>query len=301
MRFMIVTGMSGAGKSSAMDALEDVGVYCIDNIPPALITKIIHLSSGVSAGETGGIDRVALMIDVRGLRGTLSSKDPLQELMDALAELDREKVSYQILFLDAANEELINRYKITRRPHPLMGRSASLTRAINQERELLRPVRERADMIIDTTLLSASQLRSNIHDLFRSDDPSEDDFVVNCISFGFKYGVPADADLMFDVRCLPNPFYDEQLRSKIGLDQPVQDYVLRSPKTEGFLTRLYDFIDYMIPLYRHDEHKSQLMIAIGCTGGKHRSVTIALKLSEHLKAKGLRVITSHRDIEKKKL
>lgn len=297
MRFMIVTGMSGAGKSSAMDALEDVGVYCIDNIPPALITKIIHLSSG----ETGGIDRVALMIDVRGLRGTLSSKDPLQELMDALAELDREKVSYQILFLDAANEELINRYKITRRPHPLMGRSASLTRAINQERELLRPVRERADMIIDTTLLSASQLRSNIHDLFRSDDPSEDDFVVNCISFGFKYGVPADTDLMFDVRCLPNPFYDEQLRSKTGLDQPVQDYVLRSPKTEGFLTRLYDFIDYMIPLYRHDEHKSQLMIAIGCTGGKHRSVTIALKLSEHLKAKGLRVITSHRDIEKKKL
>ena len=166
---------------------------------------------------------------------------------------------------------------------------------------MLRQVKERADIVLDTTLLSASQLRSNIHELFRSDDPEKDDFVVNCISFGFKFGVPADADLMFDVRCLPNPFYDVQLRPKTGLDRAVQDYVLDSQKTQGFLTRLYDFIDYMIPLYRHDEQKSQLVIAIGCTGGKHRSVTIAQKLSEHLKNQGLRVITSHRYIEKKKL
>lgn len=299
MRFIIVTGMSGAGKSAAMNALEDVGIYCMDNIPPVLVPKIAHLGGNGQDGE--GIDRVALAIDARGLRQSTSNQDAIKELMDTLTELDREKVNYQILFLDASNEELINRYKITRRPHPLMGKSDSLTRAINQERELLRLVRERADIVLDTTFLSASQLRSNIHEMFRSSDPDKDDFVVNCISFGFKFGVPADADLMFDVRCLPNPFYEEHLRSKTGLDREVQDYVLSSPKTEGFLMRLYNFVDYMIPLYRHDEQKSQLMIAIGCTGGKHRSVTIALKLSEHLKAKGLRVITSHRDIEKKKL
>ena len=299
MRFIIVTGMSGAGKSAAVDALEDVGVSCMDNIPPSLIPKIAHL--GGIGPESSSIDRVALVIDARGLRSSIGGKDALKELLDALAELDREHVSYQILFLDAATEELINRYKITRRPHPLMGRSDSLNRAICQEREMLRQVKERADIVLDTTLLSASQLRSNIHELFRSDDPEKDDFVVNCISFGFKFGVPADADLMFDVRCLPNPFYDVQLRPKTGLDRAVQDYVLDSQKTQGFLTRLYDFIDYMIPLYRHDEQKSQLVIAIGCTGGKHRSVTIAQKLSEHLKNQGLRVITSHRDIEKKKL
>lgn len=182
-----------------------------------------------------------------------------------------------------------------------MGKSDSLSRAINQERELLRQIKERADMVIDTTLLSAAQLRSNIHDLFRSNDPDKDDFVVNCISFGFKFGVPVDADLMFDVRCLPNPFYDPNLRPMTGLDEPVQQFVLDSQKTQGFLTRLYDFIDYMIPLYRHDEKKSQLVIAVGCTGGKHRSVTIARELSQHLHQQGLRVITSHRDIEKKKL
>lgn len=299
MQFIIVTGMSGAGKSAAVNALEDVGVYCVDNIPPALIPKIAHL--GMGNQESGGIDRVALVIDARGLRGRLGGKDALKELTAALGELDREKVSYRILFLDAANEELINRYKITRRPHPLMGSSASLSRAINHERELLRPIKERADLVLDTTLLSSAQLRSNIHEMFRSDDPEEDDFVVNCVSFGFKFGVPADADLIFDVRCLPNPFYDQKLRPKTGLDKDVRDYVLDSEKTEGFLARLYDFIDYMIPLYRNDEHKSQLMIAVGCTGGKHRSVTIALELSEHLKEKGLRVITSHRDIERKKL
>ncbi len=299
MRFIIVTGMSGAGKSAAIDALEDVGVYCVDNIPPALIPKFAHL--GQNGQEPSGIDRVALVVDARGLRSNLGGSDALQELMNALAELDREKVSYQILFLDASTEELINRYKITRRPHPLRSRSDTLSRAINQERELLRQVRERADIVMDTTQLSSAQLKNNIHELFRSDDPAQSDFIINCISFGFKFGVPADADLMFDVRCLPNPFYDPQLRPKTGLDQPVRDYVLDSQKTQGFLTRLYDFIDYMIPLYRDDEKKSQLMIAIGCTGGKHRSVTVALELSEHLRRQGLRVVTSHRDIEKKKL
>lgn len=299
MRFIIVTGMSGAGKSAVVDALEDVGVYCVDNIPPALIPKFAYLGS--SGTDSSGIDRAALVVDARGLRSGLRGENFIKELTGALAELDRERVSYQILFLDAANDELINRYKITRRPHPLMREGGSLAKAISRERELLSPVKDRADMVIDTTLLSASQLRSHIHDLFRSDDPEKDDFVVNCISFGFKFGVPVDADLMFDVRCLPNPFYDPQLRPMTGLDQPVRDYVLRSPKTQGFLTRFYDFIDYMIPLYRHDEQKSQLIIAVGCTGGKHRSVTIARELAGHLSAKGLRVITTHRDIEKKKL
>ena len=156
--------------------------------------------------------------DARGLRSGLRGENFIKELTGALAELDRERVSYQILFLDAANDELINRYKITRRPHPLMREGGSLAKAISRERELLSPVKDRADMVIDTTLLSASQLRSHIHDLFRSDDPEKDDFVVNCISFGFKFGVPVDADLMFDVRCLPKPFYDPQLRPMTGLD-----------------------------------------------------------------------------------
>lgn len=206
MRFIIVTGMSGAGKSAVVDALEDVGVYCVDNIPPALIPKFAYLGS--SGTDSSGIDRVALVVDARGLRSGLRGENFIKELTGALAELDRERVSYQILFLDAANDELINRYKITRRPHPLMREGGSLAKAISRERELLSPVKDRADMVIDTTLLSASQLRSHIHDLFRSDDPEKDDFVVNCISFGFKFGVPVDADLMFDVRCLPNPFYD---------------------------------------------------------------------------------------------
>ena len=299
MRFIIVTGMSGAGKSAVVEALEDVGLYCVDNIPPSLIPKFAHL--GLNGQDPSDNDRVALVVDARGLRRGIGGEAFIQQLTGALAELDREKVSYQILFLDAATDELINRYKITRRPHPLMGKSDSLSRAINQERELLRQIKERADMVIDTTLLSAAQLRSNIHDLFRSNDPDKDDFVVNCISFGFKFGVPVDADLMFDVRCLPNPFYDPNLRPMTGLDEPVQQFVLDSQKTQGFLTRLYDFIDYMIPLYRHDEKKSQLVSAVGCTGGKHRSVTIARELSQHLHQQGLRVITSHRDIEKKKL
>ena len=244
-----------------------------------------------------GVMQNQLLLDFYLAAYCSQKPDHLQQPLTEILRLG----AYQILFLDAATDELINRYKITRRPHPLMGKSDSLSRAINQERELLRQIKERADMVIDTTLLSAAQLRSNIHDLFRSNDPDKDDFVVNCISFGFKFGVPVDADLMFDVRCLPNPFYDPNLRPMTGLDEPVQQFVLDSQKTQGFLTRLYDFIDYMIPLYRHDEKKSQLVIAVGCTGGKHRSVTIARELSQHLHQQGLRVITSHRDIEKKKL
>ena len=169
MRFIIVTGMSGAGKSAVVEALEDVGLYCVDNIPPSLIPKFAHL--GLNGQDPSDNDRVALVVDARGLRRGIGGEAFIQQLTGALAELDREKVSYQILFLDAATDELINRYKITRRPHPLMGKSDSLSRAINQERELLRQIKERADMVIDTTLLSAAQLRSNIHDLFRSNDP----------------------------------------------------------------------------------------------------------------------------------
>lgn len=298
MQLIIVTGMSGAGKTSVLSALEDLGVYCMDNIPPALVPKIAHLSA--IGNDPSQIDRVAMVVDARGLRANLGGSEVLQELLDALDAMDREKINYQILFLDAETSELINRYKITRRPHPLMRRSDSLTRAINQERELLRELKDRADIVMDTTLLSSSQLKSNTKALFCEGEQNAG-FVVNCISFGFKYGVPADADLMFDVRCLPNPFYDPELRPKTGLDKEVRDYVLQSDKTQGFLTRLYDFIDYMIPLYRDDEKKSQLMIGVGCTGGKHRSVTVAIALSQHLAQKGIRVITSHRDIEKKKL
>ena len=299
MRLIIVTGMSGAGKSVALDALEDLGMYCMDNIPPALIPKIARLGS--MNREESGIDSMAMVVDARGLQGHLAGKDTLKEMLEALSIMDQEKIPYQILFLDAANEELINRYKITRRPHPLMKRSDSLARAIQQERELLQKIRERADLVLDTTMLSVSQLKNTVKELFRDSGSAKPGFVVNCISFGFKFGVPADADLLFDVRCLPNPFYDPQLRTKTGLDREVREYVLDSDKTQGFLQRLYDFIDYMIPLYRDDEGKSQLMIGVGCTGGKHRSVTVALELSQHLREKGIHVVTGHRDIERKKL
>ena len=292
MRFIIVTGMSGAGKSAVVEALEDVGLYCVDNIPPSLIPKFAHL--GLNGQDPSDNDRVALVVDARGLRRGIGGEAFIQQLTGALAELDREKVSYQILFLDAATDELINRYKITRRPHPLMGTSDSLSRAINQERELLRQIKERADMVIDTTLLSAAQLRSNIHDLFRSNDPDKDDFVVNCISFGFKFGVPVDADLMFDVRCLPNPFYVPELKHKTGLDEEVVDFVMSHPEAQELLKRYESFLEYALPLYVK-EGKSQLTIAVGCTGGKHRSITFARKIAEYCEKLGYKPGIQHRD------
>lgn len=284
MDFIIVTGLSGAGKSRAVHALEDIGFYCMDNIPPKLIPAFYDLC--MQAKDT--LSRVAVVTDIRG-GGMFSS------LLDTLEELRMAEKTYKILFLDASNTVLINRFKETRRRHPLCEASTGLEQAVKLEREILRPVRELADYVIDTSLLSPAQLKERLSTLFLGDVTSA--LQIHCMSFGFKFGMATEADLVFDVRCLPNPYYIDELRHQTGLDAPVRDYVLKWGQTKGFVTRLLDLLDYMIPLYC-DEGKSQLVVAIGCTGGHHRSVTIAQLLYEHLIEKGYRASVNHRDIQK---
>lgn len=282
MAFLIITGISGAGKSRAINALEDIGFYCVDNMPPTLIPKFAE----ICLQTNGKINNIAIVTDVRG--GTL-----FNSLFDGLDELKTQGGEYKILFLDADDQVIIQRFKETRRIHPLSQSGNTISNAIFEERILLRPARERADYIIDTSKLTPSQLKERIQVLFLGDNKSS--LIVNCVSFGFKYGIPSEADLVFDVRCFPNPFYEDNLKQLTGLDEPVKQYVLSSEYTQGFVIRLYDMIDYMYPLYR-EEGKSQLIVAIGCTGGKHRSVTITEELFKHLLDKGIRASVSHRDI-----
>lgn len=285
MEFVIVSGLSGAGKSCAIDAMEDIGFYCVDNMPPMLLPKFAELS--LQSQET--LPRVAIVIDARG--GEL-----LNDFSASLEELQRLGVAYHILFLECENTVLARRYKETRRKHPLTDRcGGSVVKAIEAERELLGVVRSRTDYLIDTTHLSAAQLRQRIVGLFLED--AHQQMPIQCMSFGFKYGYPAEADLLFDVRCFPNPFYVDALRQKTGLDADVRDYVLESQDTLAFLDKLYDMVDFLIPRYE-TEGKSQLVIAIGCTGGKHRSVTLAECLAKHLQESGRRVMVNHRDIQK---
>lgn len=288
MRLLIVTGMSGAGKSAVIRAMEDMGMYCVDNMPAGLIIRFAQLYR-----QPGNTQQLAVVVDSR-------NREMFYELFDALASLEQEGIPYQLLFLDASDEELIHRYKITRRRHPLLGeRYATLSQAIAAERQLLARAREQATYILDTTLLSEGQLKEQIAGMFP--EYREQRLMINCISFGFKFGLPPDADLVFDVRCLPNPFYDPQLRPMTGLDREVQEFVLSSPMTQGLLERLYALIEYLLPLYEEEEHKSQLTIAIGCTGGKHRSVTLTGELERRLRQQGYQVLSTHRDIGKKKL
>ena len=285
MEFLIVTGLSGAGKSRAVDALEDIGFYCVDNIPPKLIPTFYALCA--KAGHT--LSRVAVVTDIRG-------GDMFSSLFETLDDLKNEDKHYRILFLDANDYVLINRFKETRRKHPLAENNlGSLEQAVKLEREILRPVREKADYIIDTSFLSPAQLKERISNLFLGD--SSQALMVHCVSFGFKYGIPTEADLVFDVRCLPNPFYIEELKHLTGLDEPVYSYVMKWEQTKGVVQRLISLIDYMLPLYC-DEGKSQLVIAIGCTGGKHRSVALAQLLYDHLLENGHRTSVNHRDIQK---
>ncbi|HAH78325.1 MAG TPA: RNase adapter RapZ [Ruminococcaceae bacterium] len=286
MEFLIVTGLSGAGKTRANNALEDIGFFCADNIPPKLITTFYELSQQAK----GALSRVAVVTDIRG-------GDMFSSLIQTLDQMTAEHKEYKILFLDANDYVLINRFKETRRKHPLADNClGSLEQAVKLERNVLRPVRERADYIIDTSYLSPAQLKERISSLFLGD--ASDALMIHCLSFGFKFGLPTEADLVFDVRCLPNPFYVESLKHLTGLDRPVREYVMKSDETRGFVKRLFDLIDYMIPLYCN-EGKSQLVIAIGCTGGHHRSVTLAQVLYEHLLAQNLRASVNHRDIQKK--
>ncbi len=285
MEFVIVTGLSGAGKSRAINALEDIGFYCVDNMPPKLLPKFAELC----LQSQDKMSKVAIVIDVRG--GQLFSG-----LFDGLDELKKQGGDYKLLFLECDDQVLARRYKETRRQHPLAAQTGgSVTQAIELERTLLKPARSRTDYLIDTSHLSPAQLKERITGLFMGD--SSVAMVVQCMSFGFKYGYPAEADLVMDVRCLPNPFYVDELKHKTGLDKEVRDFVLDREETRGFQTRLYDLIDYLIPLYCN-EGKSQLVIAIGCTGGKHRSVTLAEELAKHIAESGRRVMVNHRDIQK---
>ncbi|CAB1249463.1 MAG: RNase adapter RapZ [Oscillospiraceae bacterium] len=284
MDFIIVTGLSGAGKSRAMHAMEDIGFYCIDNLPPKLISPFYDLCTQAQPQ----LSQVAVVTDIRG-------GDMFSSLFEALDNLKRENKPYKILFLDANDIVLQNRFKETRRKHPLSEDTHGIEQAVKLEREILRPVRERADYLIDTSLLSPAQLKQRIDSLFL--DNASNALSIHCVSFGFKYGMPTEADLVFDVRCLPNPYYVEELRNLNGLDEPVRAYVMKWEQTQGFIKRLLDLIDYMMPLYCN-EGKSQLVIAVGCTGGHHRSVAIAQLLYDHLIAQGMHASVNHRDIQK---
>lgn len=285
MELIIVTGMSGAGKTQAAKMLEDIGFYCMDNIPPAIIPSFVELSNK-SGGE---LSRMAIVTDVRG--GNMFS-----EISDVLKHLDETHVGFKVLFLDAKDEVVIRRYKENRRKHPLQRDEMSLSEAVSKERKLLGKIHSRADFVIDTSFISISQLKEKLSGIFLEN--AKDVLKIQCKSFGFKYGADTEADVVFDVRCLPNPFYIEELKNKTGLDKEVRDYVMNSEESQEFLKKIIDFIDYAVPLYAK-EGKSQLTIAFGCTGGKHRSVTFAELLNEHLKVKKYDCVSVHRDIQKR--
>ena len=285
MEFVIVTGLSGAGKSRAVDALEDIGFYCVDNMPPKLLPKFAELC--LQSKET--LSRVAIVIDARG--GKL-----FEYLSGSLDELTRLGVSYNLLFLECDDQVLARRYKETRRKHPLMEKGMSMTAAIEKEREMLSGLRDRADFVVDTTGLSAAGLRERLLTLFSGTESGEV-FEVIVQSFGFKYGLPQEADLVLDVRCLPNPFYVPELKHKTGLDQEVVDYVMASTDSQELLRRYEHMLEFALPLYVK-EGKSQLMIAVGCTGGKHRSITFARKIAAFCEKLGYAPSVQHRDVKR---
>lgn len=285
MKLVIVTGMSGAGKTIALKILEDLGFYCVDNLPISLVDRFAELIME----SPGDIRNVALGIDIR-------SGDELPRLNETLDKWRRENTPYEILFLDASDNILIKRYKETRRKHPLAG-SGRIDEGIGKERERLGFLKEKADYIIDTSQLLTKELRKELEKIFINNQNYRNLFVT-VLSFGFKYGIPADADLVFDVRFLPNPYYVEELRQHTGEEAPVQEFVKRGGTAEIFLEKVYDMLGFLIPNYVA-EGKNQLVIAIGCTGGKHRSVTIAREIYNRLLVnEELGVKLEHRDIEK---
>lgn len=284
MKCIIVTGMSGAGKSTVLRFLEDIGYFCVDNLPPSLIPKFIELCSKPGTD----IEQVALGIDIRG--GKL-----FDDLFSCLSEIESENHKFNILFMDATDEVLLKRFKESRRNHPL-ARGERISTGIMRERDLLKDVKRRADYIIDTTHILARQLKEQINDIFL-DNKDFDSLMITVLSFGFKYGIPADSDLVFDVRFIPNPFYVSELKALTGNDVEVREYVMDCEESQIFIEKLDDMVSFLIPNYIK-EGKNQLVIAIGCTGGKHRSVTLANELYSRLQKKGNSVIINHRDIDK---
>ena len=287
MELLIVSGLSGAGKSVAMNALEDIGFFCIDNVPAGLLPSITAFSK---AGDNQ-LERVALSMDVRGCRSR-------EQIETALQQLDEQKTPYKILFLDAPDDVLMRRYSETRRRHPISIAEGISTRdAFLKERQILQPLKDRADYTINTGLLSTSQNKERICDLFLKNGGAKNAMRLTIMSFGFKFGLPPEADLVLDVRCLPNPFYVPELKHKTGLDQEVVDYVMASEESQELLHRYEYMLEYALPLYVK-EGKSQLMIAVGCTGGKHRSITFARKIGEFCEKLGYAPSVQHRDVNR---
>lgn len=283
MKFLIVTGLSGAGKTQAMRGLEDFGYYCIDNLPPALIPKFAEICY-----QTGGkLERVAIVVDIRG-------GEFFDDLFNGLQTLKGMGYNYDILFLDASDEILVKRYKESRRSHPL-SKNDRIINAIKRERKILSEVKSKATHVIDTTNLSARQLKEELQRIFITGEKFES-LIITVMSFGFKYGMPIDADLVFDVRFIPNPFYIDELRSHSGNEECVKNYVLKWDETNKFISKATDMLEFLIPNYIK-EGKTQLVIAIGCTGGRHRSVAISDAIYNNLKDSGHAVLINHRDID----
>jgi UPF0042 nucleotide-binding protein len=283
-RFVIITGLSGAGKSETMKCFEDIGYFCVDNLPPVLIPKFAELC----VQSDGSLNRIALVVDIRG--GSF-----FDDIFEALENLEQKGFSYEILFLEAREDILVRRFKESRRRHPLSA-TGVLTEGIRAEGERLEEIRGKATLILDTSDISARELREKISQNY-DQTANQEKMLITIVSFGFKNGIPLDVDLLFDVRFLPNPHYVDSLRKLNGNCSEVSEYVLKWPLATRFLTRLYDFIDFLVPQYRK-EGKANLIIGIGCTGGQHRSVTIANKLGDFLRTRGYRSIVEHRDISK---
>ena len=282
MEILIVSGLSGSGKSKAASFLEDMGYYIIDNMPAEMILKFAEFCAAGNARY----DRAALVYDIR-------SGGNFELLFDIVRQL-KETVHCRLLFLTASSNVIIRRYKETRRLHPLAEQAGSLEEAVRMEQEMLRTVEEHADHIIDTSALSTAKLRGELISLFGKVEGG-DDFVVNFISFGYKHGLPMEADLVFDVRFMPNPFYLDELRKLTGMDAPVFDYVMSFPQAQEFVDQIKNMLAYTLPLYR-EEGKTVLVVAIGCTGGHHRSVTVTRVLARYVRELGYQVKENHRDM-----
>lgn len=284
MRFVIVTGMSGAGKSTTLNTLEDMGYFCVDNLPIQLIMRFAE----IAYGDDNDIDNVAIGVDIR-------SGVYLEQLSECLKQLKSSRYDYEILFLDSNDDVLIKRYKETRRNHPL-ARNGRIEDGIKAERSRIAFLRKEADYIIDTTSLLTRELKVELDKIFIK-NAEYHNFIISVVSFGFKYGIPRDADLVFDVRFLPNPYYDLSLRPLTGNDEAVQNFVMQFDEAREFMNKLADLLEFLIPNYIK-EGKNGLVIAVGCTGGKHRSVTLANGIYEELQSLPYTVRRYHRDLEK---
>ena len=285
MEFLIITGLSGAGKSRAADVLEDLDYYCVDNMPVALIPRFAEFC----AATRGRYEKVALVTDVR-------EKENFGELLSTIETLRGSEITCRILYMDADVPVLIRRYKESRRPHPLAGKGVSVEEAVRKEMALLAPVKEQADFVVNTSRLTLGQLQSKLYGLLCGEEEKRG-IDVTVLSFGYKHGLPAEADLVFDARFLPNPFYVDELREKSGLDLPVKEYVFSFKQTRTFMEQLEAMLEFLLPLYI-EEGKLSLTVAIGCTGGRHRSVAIAAALNDHFLAKGISSVNVNRDIDK---